>query len=145
KELADAQAADELLLEIDQALEPKPAAAPNREEHVQLTDWADGPGSIPANDLADSGVEPDGRAAAAGGGDLPLPTFGLEPGALPDEPVGDEEDSIDATAPGETEFALDEAEESFDGGNFGEDESAEEENDDEDGDGDESGRGSSYG
>ena len=53
KELADAKASDELLLEIDQALEPKLETAPGFEADGPLTDWADGPGSEVANDLAD--------------------------------------------------------------------------------------------
>ena len=52
KELADAQASDELLLEIDQALEPK-GKTPAIDAEAPLTDWADGPGSKPANDLDD--------------------------------------------------------------------------------------------
>ena len=52
KELADAQHSDELLLEIDQVLEPK-AKAPALDADTPLTDWADGPGAEPANDVAD--------------------------------------------------------------------------------------------
>lgn len=58
KELADAQHSDELLLEIDQALEPKPKASA-----TPLTDWADGPGT----EAADEADEEDS---------LPLPSFG---------------------------------------------------------------------
>jgi hypothetical protein len=65
KELADAQTADELLLEIGQALdEPaieRPAA--DRAEPIELSDWADGPGS-PLVPLGEDG--------------LPVPSFGLD-------------------------------------------------------------------
>tara|TARA_A100001391_G_scaffold273_1_gene565 strand:- start:5152 stop:6498 length:1347 start_codon:yes stop_codon:yes gene_type:complete len=43
KELADQATADELLLEIEQAIEP--AAAPKRSERATLANWADGPGA----------------------------------------------------------------------------------------------------
>ncbi|MEO6153388.1 MAG: hypothetical protein ABIT09_06580 [Croceibacterium sp.] len=76
KELADQAAADELLLEIDQALEAKPPRAPLLDTHEPLTDWADGPGSIPAND---AGVGLPGDAGTA----LPGPAFGLSS----DEPL----------------------------------------------------------
>jgi hypothetical protein len=56
KELAEAHHSDELLLEIDQALEPK-AKLTALDAEAPLTDWADGPGVElpvePANDLAD--------------------------------------------------------------------------------------------
>jgi len=93
KELADAQASDELLLEIDQALEPKLEPAPGFEADGPLTDWADGPGGVAADDLAGGS----GEEAAAGetGSDglgeapfgveafeeddgLPVPSFGLD-------------------------------------------------------------------
>ncbi len=92
KELADAQASDELLLEIDQALEPKLETAPGFEADGPLTDWADGPGGAAANDLAEGGDNeavaadyafdelgeaPSGSAEVDGDG-LPLPSFGLE-------------------------------------------------------------------
>ena len=56
KELADAQHSDELLLEIDQVLEPK-AKAPALDADTPLTDLADGPGAEPANDVADFAAE----------------------------------------------------------------------------------------
>jgi hypothetical protein len=71
KELADQHAADELLLEIDQALEVKPPRAPLLEPVETLTDWADGPGSLAADDLASSGT------AYLGDDGLPRPSFGL--------------------------------------------------------------------
>jgi hypothetical protein len=84
KELAEAHAADELLLEIDQALQPK--LAPGFEADAPLTDWADGPGAVPANDRADEDEVEDyapGAFAAHYEGipdeddALPVPSFGL--------------------------------------------------------------------
>ena len=106
KELADARVADELLLEIDQALEPRPASAPNREEDVPLTDWADGPGSPAAHD-PDGPTELDSSPAAVGEDGLPLPSFGLG-GALPDPAGGDREDA-DPFDPAEMDEAEDAA------------------------------------
>lgn len=111
KELADAQHSDELLLEIDQALEPKAKLAAV-ETDTPLTDWADGPGTElgaePANDVADYATEeaaeeyPAEEFAAPGFGDedeggeeeggfeeeddLPVPSFGLDADD-DDEPV----------------------------------------------------------
>ncbi len=76
KELADQQSSDELLLEIDQALEEP--AAPSRKplRDLPLADWADGPASLDPNDRDDMAES------------MPFPTFGLgERGAdaaLPD-------------------------------------------------------------
>jgi hypothetical protein len=72
KELADQRTADELLLEIDQALEAK---APEI-RHDELTDWADGP--------ADIGHEDDGNVldlatfapVEEAGVNFPEPSFG---------------------------------------------------------------------
>jgi hypothetical protein len=87
KELADAHAADELLLEIDQALEPK-AKVPALDPETPLTDWADGPGAEPANDLGDHGEEgfaaeefgvPEEEDEADEAEDyLPVPSFGAD-------------------------------------------------------------------
>ena len=57
KELADQHTSDELLLQVDQALEHRPEAAPHRTDDTPMTDWADGPGALPANDLGDDGFE----------------------------------------------------------------------------------------
>ena len=46
KELADARAADELMLELDQSLAEEPEAP--RQNDEQIADWADGPSA--AND-----------------------------------------------------------------------------------------------
>jgi hypothetical protein len=87
KELADALASDELLLEIDQALQSK--LAPGFEADAPLTDWADGPGAVPANDMADDTDEdsledyPASTLTAHYDGipdednALPVPSFGL--------------------------------------------------------------------
>ena len=89
KELADARATDELLLEIDQALEARPAPPPNREEGVPLTDWADGPGSPTANDALEP-AEFEAPPAATVDQGLPVPSFGLDP-VMP-VPSDDQED-----------------------------------------------------
>ncbi len=92
KELADPQSSDELLLEVDQALEPKPASAPAIEADAPLTDWADGPGAEPADRFGnDDDAAEEGFGAGFAGGeaaddDLPMPSFGLRDEA--DEDVG---------------------------------------------------------
>ncbi|MGX7896236.1 PAS domain-containing protein [Tsuneonella sp. HG222] len=53
KELADQHTSDELLLQVDQALEQKPEIAPHRADDAPMTDWADGPGALVANDTGD--------------------------------------------------------------------------------------------
>jgi hypothetical protein len=105
KELAEAHQSDELLLEIDQALEPK-AVLPALDAETPLTDWADGPGAEPANDVAEfagdelaedlpteefaATAEPDEFAPGYLAGDdddeLPVPSFGLDD-EDDDEPV----------------------------------------------------------
>ncbi len=45
KELADQATTDELLLQVDQALEAVPAPPPRRLGDEQMVDWADGPGT----------------------------------------------------------------------------------------------------
>jgi hypothetical protein len=57
KELADQRTSDELLLQVDQALEAKPESSPKRVDDAPLTDWADGPGGMAANDLDDEPLE----------------------------------------------------------------------------------------
>jgi hypothetical protein len=92
KELADAKASDELLLEIDQALEAKPEPAPGFEADGPLTDWADGPGGVAANDITDGAEdslattdyafdglgETPADAEAFDQDGLPMPSFGLD-------------------------------------------------------------------
>jgi len=114
KELAEAHQSDELLLEIDQALEPK-AKLPALDAETPLTDWADGPGTEPANDIADYGpalaadeaeadypteefaapgfaeetafAEEDDMIEDEDDGGLPVPSFGLDDDDEDDEPV----------------------------------------------------------
>lgn len=79
KELPDAQAADELLLEIDQALETSPGTAADTEDEAALPHWADGPGAVPANDLADDFASDSGLAGFHEDDTdnvLPMPAFG---------------------------------------------------------------------
>jgi len=57
KELADQRTSDELLLQVDQALEAKPESSPKRADDTPLTDWADGPGTTVANDTGDEPLE----------------------------------------------------------------------------------------
>lgn len=73
KELADQQTTDELLLEIDQALEARPE--PQRD--AELTDWADGPVERDADVLDLVTPLETGDASM----DWPEPAFGLDDGA----------------------------------------------------------------
>jgi hypothetical protein len=57
KELADQRTSDELLLQVDQALEARPESAAKRIDDAPLTDWADGPGTTVANDIDDEPLE----------------------------------------------------------------------------------------
>jgi len=75
KEMADQQTTDELMLQIDQALEP---AKETVREEAPLTDWADGPASSP--DILDLGAE---QSEAVEVNDLPEPEFARETGAQP--------------------------------------------------------------
>jgi hypothetical protein len=68
KELADQQTTDELLLEIDQALDPQPE--PVRAE-APLTEWADGPADNSGVLELATPLEPED-----GGTEWPSPTFG---------------------------------------------------------------------
>jgi hypothetical protein len=90
KEIADQQTTDELMLEIDQALE---AAAPARSEPRAaelIVDWADGP--TEALDLGSF----ESREPAAEAVDWPEPAFGGD--ALPELELS--EDDIDVAATG---------------------------------------------
>ncbi|MXO60413.1 hypothetical protein GRI89_12785 [Altererythrobacter salegens] len=93
KELADQHTSDELLLQVDQALEQKPATAPSRFDDTPMTDWADGPGSTVANDIGDDDYAEEPLAAA------PAP-FGANLGYRPgeDEDEEDEDGPIDYAA-----------------------------------------------
>lgn len=74
KELADQQTTDELLLEIDQALE---AHAPDSTP-AALGEWADGPADIPADDVLDLVTPLDLPATEVA---WPAPMFGADAGA----------------------------------------------------------------
>ncbi|WP_305097655.1 hypothetical protein [Croceibacterium aestuarii] len=65
KELADQHTSDELLLQVDQALEQKPQGAPSRLDDTPMTDWADGPGATVANDVDDGEFGEDGAPFGA--------------------------------------------------------------------------------
>ena len=103
KEIADQKTTDELMLEIDQALDDEPEPAPKRIDDVPMTDWADGPVShdeIPAPSI-DGVVNLASKGKASGPleGDLPAPSFGhdgpeltlsaeqIVPAGEPDEPA----------------------------------------------------------
>ena len=115
KELAEAHHSDELLLEIDQALEPK-AKLPALDADAPLTDWADGPGVElpvelpvePANDLADFAAD---EALAAD--EASEDAFAAEEPAeeVTAEDDGDDGDEENYFAPG---FADDDEEEVLD-------------------------------
>ncbi|MFC4293845.1 hypothetical protein ACFO0A_02105 [Novosphingobium tardum] len=82
KELADQQATDELMLEIDQALEP--VAEPVAQLKMPLTDWADGPASHDDEDgddpaILDLSLDPHAMLADEDDGlAWPEPRFGAD-------------------------------------------------------------------
>jgi len=108
KELADQQDSDELLLEIDQALESKPERAPARTaDSNPLTDWADGPGSVPAGDAEPAPLAANDLIGIPDEDDrLPRPSFGLDLSASAGEPA---EEPLELAE----EFALPAADEAF--------------------------------
>lgn len=74
KELADQHTSDELLLQVDQALEARPETAPKRVEEAPLTDWADGPGATVANDVDEQPLDlPTGKTGDDSFNEQPLP------------------------------------------------------------------------
>jgi len=82
KELADQQATDELLLQIDQALDDAPGPGAGRSRREPIIDWADGPGSeqaVPGTALGGvldfTSFE---NAKEAGTEELPRPHFGYD-------------------------------------------------------------------
>ena len=86
KELADQQTTDELLLQIDQALEGKGPEA----GETALGEWADGPADVPADDVLDLVTPLDqpldlaGSELASSDLDWPEPMFGADTGAYAD-------------------------------------------------------------
>jgi hypothetical protein len=110
KELADQHTSDELLLQVDQALEQKPETLPSRVEDTPLTDWADGPGATAANDLDDEPFDlADADVEAFDDSDLPtgfaegLPAFSGRAedylGDADDEDEGEEDEEDDLPRP----------------------------------------------
>ena len=83
KELADQAAADELLLEIEQALDPAQARR-KRAEPIPLADWADGPGSALNDNVTDAEFDEyaDAGVIAPAAADFPEDT----PDTLADTP-----------------------------------------------------------
>lgn len=99
KELADQHTSDELLLQVDQALEQKLEAAPKRMADTPMTDWADGPGANVANDTGADEVEqeaagntPQQVTAPADDSDELAPFFGRAEDYLEDDEGDEEED-----------------------------------------------------
>ena len=110
KELADQHTSDELLLQVDQALEQKPETLPSRVEDTPLTDWADGPGATVANDLDDEPFDlADADVEAFDDSDLPtsfaegLPAFSGRAedylGDADEEDEGEEDEEDDLPRP----------------------------------------------
>ena len=106
KELADQHTSDELLLQVDQALEAKPESPPKRLDEAPLTDWADGPGATVANDIDDDplelSVQEPGAPEAPGEDFAPaefadgLPAFsGRAEDYLDDEDYGEEGEDVE--------------------------------------------------
>ncbi|MFN4113620.1 MAG: hypothetical protein ACK4GD_06730 [Sphingomonadaceae bacterium] len=81
KEMADQMTTDELLLEIDQALEAGEDSEAGIHPADPVTDWADGPASaiadLPLIDIADDAFDEDYGAEP-----LPQPLFGMDVEAL---------------------------------------------------------------
>lgn len=86
KEMADQMTSDELLLEIDQALEEAADPVPlpqlgQQDIAFPVTDWADGPGAVVA-DLPLSTFDDDEFDDGYDGDPLPQPLFGMDVEAL---------------------------------------------------------------
>ncbi len=106
KEMADQLTSDELLLEIDQALETSDEPAPDRRSPDPVTDWADGPGTF------ESAPAPHpSRRAPASADPFPLPAFGAND--YDDDEDGDDDsadlyeaiEAVDDEPAGLTRFA----------------------------------------
>ena len=100
KEMADQATADELMLEIDQALEE--AGLPELTVPVAgtVTDWADGPGADVATFPA-SGYDDDGYEDDADNDPLPQPLFGMDVESL----LEDEDEDEDYEEEADSRFA----------------------------------------
>jgi len=110
KEMADAATADELLLEIDQALEVEEAedeAEPTRHHSDAMADWADSPAHeegeseelmTTPSDMMDDNILDLGAGAEEieDDSDLPMPDFGQYTLEDPDEDPDDPESDSDA-------------------------------------------------
>jgi len=117
KEMADQQTTDELMLEIDQALDEEPEAAPSRVDDAPMTDWADGPAAVETaigakqDPVMDLGAGEDNLAGVESA--IPTPSFGsFDDEAVDEEPLGadipqeDEPTEIELAEPGEADMAL---------------------------------------
>lgn len=95
KEMADQATTDELLLEIDQALELEDAGR----EPDPVTDWADGPGTDSSDETLELSATDEISCPAAetelenGEGTFPAPAFGSEDDSNEDEYEGEYEDA----------------------------------------------------
>jgi hypothetical protein len=107
KELADQQTTDELMLEIDQALDDEPEAAPQRHDDTPITDWADGPAAdIPAEPETPNEVvafDTGDTDWDAGETAMPAPSFGASEPETDDEAAWSEETSETESQTPETE------------------------------------------
>jgi hypothetical protein len=97
KELADQKTTDELMLEIDQALEEVEEDFPEqRELDAPMSDWADGPAANDTYELSDEVVADLAPATddwAADETPIPAPSFGVA------EPVSDDWDADETAIP----------------------------------------------
>ncbi len=99
KEMADQATTDELLLEIDQALELDEAAGVAREPDP-VTDWADGPGTEAGTDALELGADDETADAPVhaesvdNDGQFPTPAFGSDA----DSEEGDDEEEYEDDA-----------------------------------------------
>ena len=95
KELADQKTTDELMLEIDQALDEEPEVVLQRHDDTPMTDWADGPAAdAPAqSDPVVVGID-SGMEADLGNTGLPAPSFGSDD----EDGFEDDEEFADASA-----------------------------------------------
>jgi len=98
KEMADARSADELLLEIDQALEDGLAHGERQPRGNDLTDWADGPaGSVDLSEDGDGGaVRPSFDLSGQSGIAAPATDPATDPAPLDD--IAGEEEALPSAA-----------------------------------------------